>query len=72
MTEFFAEIQEFLAGRKTYITSLSLIIYGLAQWAEPGGTWAEPIASGADPMQLVLEGLGLGTLRAGITKTNGS
>jgi len=71
MSDFLDEIQEFLNGRKTYITSLALIVYGIAQFADPGGTWAEPIASGADPMQLVLEGLGLGTLRAGIAKNGG-
>ena len=71
MTDLIQEIRDFLDGRKAYITGLALVVYGIAQYFEPGGTWADPIASGADPLQLVLEGLGLGTLRAGIAKNGG-
>jgi len=47
-------LKEFLKGKKTYVVGIVMIILGYLQKNQ----------------QLILEGLGIITLRAGITKVN--
>ena len=64
-----------LQGKKTYINSVLMVAIGaymLLFGDAPGGTWEAPVANDpATPLMLVLNGLGLGTLRAGVAKVKG-
>lgn len=62
-----------LKGRKTYIVGIMMVLRGV--YALLLGDSMEPTFANPDPMEaddafgLILEGLGVSTLRAGISKT---
>ena len=51
-----------LRGKKTYVVALILVLVGVAQWA---GIDIPGIGE-IEPLELILNGLGLSALRAGI------
>ena len=60
-----------LAGKKTYLVGLMMILqglYGLAMGTTATFDNPMPIPE-HDSMMMILEGLGFGTVRAGITKS---
>jgi hypothetical protein len=62
------QLKIWLAGKKTYIVSTILVILSLLKLMGVDVPGVEL----KDPLQTLLEGLGLGTLRAGLSKNQGS
>ena len=56
-----SQIQELLSGKKSYLVSLGLIVFGVSGVISHNMTSEQAIT-------LVLNGLGLGSIRAGIAK----
>jgi hypothetical protein len=68
-----AKVVAGLAGKKTYINSALMVLIGLymLMYGE-APTYANAGVGGADTaIMMILNGLGLSTLRAGVSKTNG-
>ena len=59
-------IKDWLKGRKTYIVASLMVVIGLVKLLVGDMTLVDFLMSG--DLQLLLEGLGIGTLRAGIAK----
>ena len=61
----------FLAGKKTYIVMLGMLIMAFASALSPEGTVnVQSFAAGVD-WQMVLNALGIGAIRAAIAKAGG-
>lgn len=56
-----AAVQSFFQGKKTYLVTAAMVLYAAAMW------WDGSMTADA-AVQLILNGLGLGTLRAGVAK----
>lgn len=59
-------VQGFLNGRKTYIVSALMVLVGLVNFLAGDVTFVEFVST--EDARVLLEGLGLGFLRAGISK----
>lgn len=58
---------EWIKGKKTYIVSVLMIVVALVQTITGELSWSEFFSS--DYIRMILEGFGLGFLRAGVTKS---
>lgn len=67
MLSFLSGIRDALSGYKTYVIALVVIIIGVVEGAL--GFDIPGVEVGPDWLQWVLNGIGLGTLRAGISKS---
>lgn len=59
-------MKKWLSGRKTYIVASLMVVIGLVKLMVGDMSLVDFLMSG--DLQLLLEGLGIGTLRAGIAK----
>lgn len=57
---------KYLSGKKTYIIAGNMVMIGLVQLLTGDMSLVEFVAS--DSVRIILEGLGLGFLRAGVSK----
>ena len=60
---------EFLKGRKSYVIAILMVLAGLVQFLTGDITLAELLQG--EHARIILEGLGLAALRAGVSKGNG-
>ena len=59
-------IKSFLSGRKTYIVAFLMVLVSVISAVTGDVSWAEVLES--EGLFILLNGLGLGTLRAGVAK----
>lgn len=59
-------IKSFLSGRKTYIVAFLMVLVSVISAVTGDVSWAEVLES--EELFILLNGLGLGTLRAGVAK----
>jgi hypothetical protein len=57
-------MKEFLKGRKTYIIAFLMVLIGVVE-GFTGGGWSGVWSN----VEIILNGFGLGALRAGVAKT---
>lgn len=60
------KVKDFLAGRKTYIVAGLMVLIGLVNYVTGDVSLAQFVST--EEFRIVLEGLGLGFLRAGVAK----
>ena len=59
-------VKNFLSGRKTYITAFLMVLVSVVNYVTGDISLTEFVSSGE--VELLLQGLGLGFVRAGIAK----
>lgn len=69
MTDMIAKLREAFSGKKTYLVAAMVIAIGLAEGVF--GIDLPGVEVGEDWLAYILNGIGLGTLRAGVQKAVG-